>query len=184
MPRLSLFYGIALTALATPLLLACPNRIGDPCRVSTDCSTTEPRHCDLSVRIDGEGECIIEGCGRDTCPRRSACIASFGAEFISKACDPSREDIATCAMSMPEGEPCQQPLPPLDDCLPNEFCLPEGLCADELSARMSCRATCKNNRDCRSGYSCRWTGSQGVYRAFDPNNPDDLSPVRICMPNE
>jgi len=176
-------FQVALVALL-PMLSACPSRIGDPCTLSTDCSTTEIRHCDLSVRIDGQGECIIEGCGRGSCPKRAACIASFATEFVSTACDPFREDVATCGASVPEGEVCASPLPALDDCLPNEICLPEGLCADELSTRTSCRASCKRDSDCRDGYSCRWTGAQGVYQAFDPNNPDDLSQVQICMPIE
>ena len=62
------------------------------------------------------------------------------------------------------------------------MCLPEGLCADEITARTSCRRKCSSNDDCRNGYECLLTGSQGVYRAPDIDDPNNPSNVRICMP--
>lgn len=164
------------------LLPSCSSRVGDPCTLSTDCSRTQLRHCDLSVRVDGEGECIIDGCEPDDCPRRSTCITTYASEFVSRACDPDREDRAACGVSLPPGEVCTAPLAPLDDCEPNEICLPEGLCADERSGRTSCRKTCTRDRDCRAGYECRWTGSNGVYPTYDHDDPDRDAQVRICMP--
>jgi hypothetical protein len=154
----------------------CKKKIGDSCTNSTECDRLGGRLCDLShSRYVGSGECTIEGCGRGSCPDEAACVKIYGSEFLSVSCDPEREDRAVVG---PNGES----LPPLDHCLPNEVCLPEGLCADEVTARTSCRRECDEESDCRSGYTCRSTGSQGVYRSPDLENPDDDSQVKICMP--
>ena len=44
----------ALLALVIPLS-ACQRRIGAACKVSTDCSLTGTRICDLSHLVDGDG---------------------------------------------------------------------------------------------------------------------------------
>jgi hypothetical protein len=194
-----------LLALAALALLApgsgCRRKIGDPCIRSTDCSLQGERICDLSTRVNsagqrspsGRGECTIEGCGRGSCPKEAECVKVYGADFLSVACDPGREDIATfctesdeaCAAAgcLPSAEDeSVYVCPPIDVCNPSEVCLAEGLCADEITARTSCRKECKNGDDCRAGYECRRTGSDGVYRAPDFENPDDRSEVKICMP--
>lgn len=116
----------------------------------------------------------------------------FGSDFLSVSCEPHREDIATscdssnsscpadCVPSS-EGGPVLV-CPPQDACQPNEICLPEGLCADEITSRTSCRRKCSGDDDCRTGYECKRTGSDGVYRVFDPDNPTDDSQIRICRP--
>ena len=167
----------ALLALGV-VLLGCQAKIGDACNRSIDCSFTGERLCDLSNRVNnagvptpsGRGECTIEGCGRGSCPKEAACVKVYGSAFLTVACDPEREDRATEAG------------PPLDDCGAHEVCLPEGLCADELTARTSCRRKCKRNRDCRDGYHCVRTGSNGLYRAPDLDNPANASETRICVP--
>ena len=166
----------ALLALAFGFMaLGCQAKIGDACRRSTDCSLRGERICDLSNRVAGQGECTIEGCGRDECPDEAACVKTYGNDFLSISCDPMREDRAAIG---PDGVA----LPPRNDCDPNEVCLPEGLCADEITARTSCRRKCKNNGQCRSGYECRWTGARGIYRAPDPDDPTNDRQVKICMP--
>ncbi len=190
---------LLLTA-ALVALGACQAKIGDECRRSTDCSLRGERICDLSNRVNGvggqspngQGECTIEGCGRGSCPDEAACVRSYGSDFLSVACEPDREDIAVACD--PDTETCAddcQPssqsggelvCPPLNECNPNEVCLPEGLCADEITARTTCRRKCKNDGECRPGYECRRTGSDGVYRVFDPDNPTDDSQIGICRP--
>jgi hypothetical protein len=156
-------------------LVGCQAKIGDACLRSTDCSLRGERICDLSNRIAGRGECIIEGCGRYSCPKEGACVKAYGTDFLSVSCDPEREDIAVV-------DPDGQTLPARDDCLPHEVCLAEGLCADEVSARTTCRAKCSKNGDCRGGYECRLTGSRGVYHTPDPRDPTNDGQIRICMP--
>jgi hypothetical protein len=171
----------ALLALSA-ILLGCQAKIGDPCRRSIDCSFTGERICDLSNRVNkagtptpnGQGECMIEGCGRGSCPKEASCVKVYGSTFLSVACDPEREDRAI--------EVDGVVYPPLDDCSAHEVCLPEGLCADELTARTSCRRKCKRNRDCRDGYHCVRTGSNGLYQAPNLDNPADDSETKICVP--
>ncbi|MCX4244165.1 hypothetical protein [Paraliomyxa miuraensis] len=193
----------SLLALLALVGLACKAKIGDECLRSTDCSLQGERICDLSHRVDprgvvtpgGKGECTIDGCGLGSCPKEAACIKVYGSDFLSIACDPAREDLAVACDPDEEGEaiceargcvPSTEPsvwtCPPRNDCDPNEVCLPEGLCADEVTARTSCRRKCSNDRDCREGYECRETGSGGVYRAPNLDDPQDLGTVRICMP--
>ncbi|MEX1362809.1 MAG: hypothetical protein AB1Z98_06765 [Nannocystaceae bacterium] len=191
----------AVLALFAPLALgACQALIGDGCERSTDCSIRGERICDLSHRVNsqgvistaGEGECTIDGCGRGTCPDEAACIKSYGTDFLSVACDPQREDIATFCEDgattceargcVPSIEAGVFTCPPRDDCGSSEVCLPEGLCADEITARTSCRRKCSSNRDCRNGYECLLTGTGGVYRAPDLNDFGNPSNVRICLP--
>lgn len=177
-PQRSAF--VALAALA----LGCQAKIGDDCAISRDCSIRGERVCDLSNRVtkagipspNGRGECTIEGCGRGSCPKEAACVRVFGSDFLSVACDPTREDIATFC----DDGTCE----PLNDCNANEICLPEGLCADQITARSSCRRKCKDDGDCRDGYECKRTGNDGVYRVFDPGNPTDDSQIAICRPKD
>lgn len=169
-------------ALLTVALLAvtvaapgCRSEIGDACRRSTDCSLQGERTCDLSNRIAGQGECTIEGCGRYSCPDEAACVKTYGTDFLSVACDPDREDKASVGAN-------GSTLPPLDECLPHEVCLGEGLCADEVAARTSCRRRCTSDKQCRGGYSCRITGSAGVYQTPNPEDPDNDRQVKVCQP--
>jgi hypothetical protein len=192
---------LALLALAALAVGGCKRRIGDACKRSTDCSLQGERICDLSTRVNsqgqrtpsGSGECTIEGCGRGTCPDVGACVKVYGSDFLSVACDPAREDIATFCESDAtacEAAGCRPSqddasvfvCPPNDDCEINEVCLPEGLCADEITARTSCRKECKDGGDCRSGYECRRTGSSGVYQVPDLDHPENRDEIKICMP--
>lgn len=198
MARRRLLFVVALIAQVVALG-ACQRRIGSPCRVSTDCSFRGERICDLSYLVDsngnpdpnGKGECTIEGCTPGSCPKEGACIQVFNTEFLSVACDPDCEDRRPVA----EGEKLADDDPrakcrALDDptiynrCTDQELCLPEGLCADLLSTRISCRKECNSDRNCRDGYECRQTGSNGVYVAFSPTNPDSMPIEKICMPIE
>ena len=175
MPRRARSLLLCAAAVCALFASGCRAKIGDACNVSTDCSLLGDRICDLSHRIAGRGECTIEGCGRDSCPKEGACVKAYGTDFLSVSCDPEREDKSAVA---PEGAT----LPPRDDCLAHEVCLPEGLCADEVSARTSCRRKCSEASDCRGGYECRITGSNGIYHTPDPRDPTNDGQIRICMP--
>jgi hypothetical protein len=165
------------------LSLGCKPKIGDPCKVSTDCSLRGERTCDLSYTIGGEGECIIDGCTLGTCPKEAACVKVYASEFLSVACDPEREDVSVPDPDAECSEASCPGLPPLDDCQHNEVCLSEGLCADEVTARTSCRKKCDDSGDCRPGYRCQRTGKLGIYRAPDPDDPTSTRQTRICVPD-
>jgi hypothetical protein len=199
---------IVLVLAALALLGGCKRKIGDPCTRSTDCSIRGDRSCDLSHRVNssgiptpsGSGECTVESCGADSCPKEAECVKVYGSDFLTVACDPDREDRATFSRfrgktpdegcitcedgceACPEGEGDCQICPPRNECESNEVCLPEGLCADEITARTSCRRRCKENDDCREGYECSTTGSRGIYHAPDLDHPGQVDEVRICTP--
>ncbi len=215
---------VSFAALTTRLLLGllalaaaagCKAKIGDACQRSTDCSIRGDRSCDLSHRVTkagiespgaGAGECTIEGCGADSCPKEAECVKVYGSDFLTVACDPAREDRAIegegegclkracidppiddaeCNALCPadsEEPDCISVCPPRDDCQPREVCLPEGLCVDEITARTSCRRRCKDDGDCRNGYECIRTGSRGIYAAPDLDTPGEIDDFRVCAP--
>jgi len=180
--------------LALVAVVGCRAKIGDPCQRSTDCSIRGDRLCDLSHRVNsdgietpsGRGECTVEGCGADSCPKEAGCVKVYGSDFLTVACDPAREDraIELDPDLMQSYDDCSPngSCPPLDACEPREVCLAEGLCADEITARTSCRRRCKNDGDCREGYECRRVGSRGVYPAPDLDEPGELADFKICVP--
>lgn len=179
--RLVLVLALAAQAI---VMTACTRKIGSACRVSTDCSFRGERICDLSYLVDadgdrdpqGKGECTIEGCSPGSCPKEGICTQVFNTEFLSVACDPERED------RRPPDDEIGDSI--YNRCTDQELCLPEGLCADILSVRTTCRKECKSDRNCREGYECRATGSNGVYVAFDPKAPNSIPTAKICMPVE
>lgn len=192
MPRLRVYapgpmptrlHGLPALALLALLGTACQPKIGDPCRLSTDCSIRGERTCDLSFTIGGEGECIIDGCTTGTCPKEAVCVKVYSSDFASVACDPAREDISIPDPSAECTDASCPGLPPLDDCRANEVCLPEGLCVDEVTARTSCRKECDKQRDCRDGYRCQGTGTKGIYLAPDPDDPTSGRESKICVPD-
>lgn len=153
--------------------MGCQPKIGDPCKVASDCGLRVQRQCDVSNAPRDpkrEGECILENCSYGVCPTESVCVKVYATEFLSIACDPELEDMST---DMQEGR---------DDCLNDEVCLPEGLCADEIRARTSCRLECKWDGDCRSNYQCVGTGLDGIYVAPDPDDPTKMNTAKICVP--
>lgn len=195
---------IPVAALGVLFAGGCRAQIGDPCDNSLDCSQQGERTCDLSNRVDdagnpnpaGKGECIIEGCSLGSCPERepTVCVKHYGSRFLSVACDPDLEDIGYLCDEVEQGDgtttlECPPECdddgtcpPPPNDCEPNEVCLPEGLCADEITARTTCRRECDNDNDCRPGYECTRTGSDGIYLAPDFDNPTANRTARICVP--
>jgi hypothetical protein len=155
------------------LIPACQPKIGDPCDRSFDCGVNVVRQCDVSNSSndpEGKGECTLENCSLGICPKEAICVKVYGTEFLSVACDPDLEDIL------------EDGLVQRDDCAQNEVCLREGLCADEITARTSCRLECENDEDCRSAYTCKATGVDGVYVAPDPDDPGDHQIAKICVP--
>lgn len=158
----------AIALVFVALQTGCGAKIGDPCDRPFDCSTTQNRQCDLSNESrdpQGKGECTIENCTRDGCPKEAVCVKVYSTEFLSTLCDPELEDL---------GE--------RDDCSSGQICLPEGLCADDLGARSSCRLECTKNRDCRDGYECRPLGQDGMYQAPSPDYPELAGGASICVP--
>jgi hypothetical protein len=82
MPRLAekLLLLVALAAVAA----GCKPKIGDDCRISTDCSAAGDRLCDITAP---GGYCTIFSCEPGTCPEDESLCVEFGARR-SVRCDP------------------------------------------------------------------------------------------------
>src|SRR5687767_8807844 len=66
--------------------IGCGSEIGDECVVSSDCSPSGDRFCDISSR---GGYCTVQGCDFNTCPGEATCVRFFTGSFSNKVCDPS-----------------------------------------------------------------------------------------------
>ncbi len=167
-----------------------------------DMAGAKPRACNIKANNDDSscGECTLENCSLGMCPEEAICIKVYTSEFLSTACNPDAEDIEAGAPN--PDKPCdpdredidlddcdmnelcgddRQCAPLVNDCAPHEVCLAEGLCADEISARTSCRLECSNDGDCRLGYMCKETNTDGVYVAPNPENLAEQIVSKICV---
>ena len=70
---------LALVGATAALALGCTPKIGDSCTVSTNCSATGDRLCDIT---QPGGYCTIFNCEPGTCPEDSVCI-NFGSSLSS-----------------------------------------------------------------------------------------------------
>jgi hypothetical protein len=68
-----------LLVLLSLVAFGCTPKIGDSCTVSTNCSASGDRLCDIT---EPGGYCTIFNCEPDSCPDNSVCI-NFGAELSS-----------------------------------------------------------------------------------------------------
>ncbi len=75
MPRLSekLLVLCALAAVA----VGCKPKVGDDCRISTDCSAAGDRLCDITAP---GGYCTVYNCEPGTCPADESLCVEFGAQ--------------------------------------------------------------------------------------------------------
>jgi hypothetical protein len=123
-------YPLVVLAFALAALAAgCGKQIGDACVVSSDCSPSGDRQCDISQK---EGYCTIMGCDYNTCPSEAACIRFFTGQFQNKTCENSA-----------------------DECSLDELCDLNKHCVPRSSEVRYCMATCSDDSDCRDGYECR-----------------------------
>jgi hypothetical protein len=64
---------------------ACRPEIGDPCEVSTDCSPTGERLCDITQKPGGY--CTIFNCEPDECPEEAVCVKFGDAVSVVEGCE-------------------------------------------------------------------------------------------------
>ena len=107
MPRLSekLWLLCALVAVAA----GCKPKIGDDCRLSTDCSAAGDRLCDITAP---GGYCTVYNCEPDTCPEDESLCVEFGAQRspIAKCVDkqsPSPYARAFCMATCDKDSDCR-----------------------------------------------------------------------------
>jgi hypothetical protein len=159
--------------------VGCGREIGDECKTAADCDTRGARTCDLS---QPGGYCTIFACNETSCPSDSVCIRLFPAQFLTRPCVPACEDL--CRPERP-AELCpagclaaDQSVPTYDDCTAEEICIQPGLCAPRATERRYCARTCGSVQDCRGGYNCRLSGTQGSLALV--SDPD--ATIGFCAP--
>src|SRR5262245_52217371 len=145
--------------LLVPCLLACGRHIGDDCQTNVQCSPQGDRQCDLS---QPGGYCTVEGCDRTNCPDNSVCVRFFPTEAFEQGCDPKN--------------PVQ--------CSQRDICLPqEGFCVDPRLEHRFCMKPCESDGDCREGYECRQSGSNGaeLLPSEDSQGNVHVSTAKFCI---
>jgi hypothetical protein len=107
MPRLSqtLWLLCALVAVAA----GCKPKIGDDCRISTDCSAAADRLCDITAP---GGYCTVYNCEPGTCPEDESLCVEFGGQRspIAKCLDkqsPSPYARAFCMQTCDSDSDCR-----------------------------------------------------------------------------
>jgi hypothetical protein len=138
------------------LVAGCGKEIGDACIVSSDCSPSGDRQCDIAQK---EGYCTIMGCDYATCPEEAACIRFFTGEFSNKECAST------------------------NDCSLDELCNLRGYCVPRSAEVRYCMKTCESNDDCRDGYECRdltLMAEHGGEPVLAPGTPIDESAPHFC----
>ncbi len=85
---------LAMAWVALELALGCKPQIGDDCTVSTNCSTTGDRLCDIT---QPGGYCTTFNCEPGSCPDNSVCV-NFGTN-LSLVVDDMHEPVKECRPS-------------------------------------------------------------------------------------
>lgn len=155
--RASAWLGLML--VASGVVGGCGRKIGDSCTTSADCDPTRgTRTCDLS---QPGGYCIVEGCDARSCPEDSVCVRFFPTAFLSVSC----EDDKSC-----DAEEVCVPIKPGDE--------PPRVCARRALEKRVCVQSCGDDGDCRGGYRCVMTGTDGTLPlTLTPNRP-----AKFCVP--
>lgn len=81
-PSVKLLMRLALLAAVSAAALACKPKIGDDCKISTDCSAAGDRLCDITAP---GGYCTMFNCEPGTCPDGESLCVEFGAQRGSPA---------------------------------------------------------------------------------------------------
>jgi hypothetical protein len=137
--------------LTTPCNPYCEDRQGlpvPPAGSDAGMSTTAAMSTDAGVSTDAAmstdaGVSTIPGTRIDAAPL-PVCPDLFPQNAASQA-----DALAVC----PNGA--------TNDCTADEICLDVGLCAPRSTEVRYCARTCSSNGDCRAGYVCRPTGTEG-----------------------
>ena len=160
------FMTILLAGLLAP---ACGHNIGDRCQTNIDCAQDSSRICDLS---QPGGYCTLDGCDDSSCPSEAICVRFFDQKF-------------------PTATDCGAP-GTIGKCQADELCVvcgpsvssPEtkSCCVPSASERRYCALKCGGNGDCRGGYVCRVSETDGSLALL--SDPNASSVAKFCAPVE
>jgi hypothetical protein len=164
------FLTILLVGLLAP---ACGHNIGDRCASNVDCAQDGSRICDLS---QPGGYCTLDGCDDSSCPSESVCVRFFDQKY-------------------PTTTPCPDPNAApgtVGECQPDELCVvcgpsssqpnPQSCCVPSVSERRYCAFKCGSNGDCRGGYVCRTSATNGSLALT--SDPNSITTAKFCAPVE
>ena len=166
------------------LATACSAKIGDACLTNVQCSPLGDRFCDLA---SPDGYCTVEGCDSTSCPDSGVCIRFFSLKIgTGTQCNAGLTPMAPvdCATS---DNCCAAGTPGC--CQIGEHCLCEqadcggkGYCANESTERRWCMHACNSDGDCRTGYQCLTTGSNGSLAVAVPDLGNAVPTLSYCAP--
>jgi hypothetical protein len=187
---------VSLLALVALLAVACSHQIGDSCQSSVDCDPSGTRACDLS---QPGGYCTIQDCDETTCPSEATCIRYYPVALIEMmtnppyvSCDPACEDVDCTpdggagdagaadagGKDAGTGDAGTKATGRQNNCTADQVCLDVGICAERTYEQRECAKVCSSNSDCRGGYECRETGTDGSMALS--KNP--LAMTKFCAP--
>ena len=160
----------SLTILLVGLLLpACGHNVGDSCSTNIDCTQDGSRICDLS---QPGGYCTLDGCDDSSCPSESVCVRFFDQKFPTGTCSSPPGTIGECRadeLCVVCGPSSSQP-EPLSCCVPS------------TSERRFCALKCGSSGDCRGGYVCRTSATDGSLALT--SDPNSITTAKFCAPVE
>jgi hypothetical protein len=160
----------SLTILFVGLLAsACGHDVGDRCSTNIDCAQDGSRICDLS---QPGGYCTLDGCDDSSCPSEAVCVRFFDQKFPTATDCGAPGTIGTCqadelcvvcgpSVSTPETKSC---------------------CVPSTSERRYCALKCGSNGDCRGGYVCRVSATDGSLALT--SDPNSITTAKFCAPVE
>ena len=163
---------------------ACTRGVGDPCTTNVMCSPLGDRFCDLA---SPDGYCTVEGCDSTTCPGDAVCIRFFslkignGGQCNANLTPMAPADCASSSGCCVAGTPgcCQIG----EHCLCDQAgCGTQGYCASESTERRWCMHACTHDSDCRTGYQCLTTGSNGSLAVAVPDLGNAVPTLSYCAP--
>ena len=159
------FTSILFLFFVSLLVPACGKKIGDGCQTNIDCAQDGTRICDLSMP---GGYCTEDGCDETSCPSESICVRFFSQKFASatSSCEPGT----------------------IGGCRPDELCVICGstpaaafsCCVPSASERRYCADKCGNDGDCRGGYMCRASETDGSLALLA--DPAASKNAKFCAP--
>ena len=129
-----------LTLLLVSLLAPACKKIGDGCKTNIDCAQDGTRICDLSMP---GGYCTEDGCDETSCPSESICVRFYNQKYSSAPGPDGQcraDELLVACGETPEADLC---------------------CVSSASEHRYCAEKCGNDGDCRGGYICRPSETNG-----------------------
>jgi hypothetical protein len=136
---------------------ACKPKIGDDCRISTDCSAAADRLCDITAP---GGYCTMFNCEPGTCPDGESLCVEFGA---------NRAAAAQCRSQ-------QSPSP-----YARTFCMATCESTSDCRGGYTCADLSRPGNDWDAVLIDKGRGNKACVVPFDPGSADATSTGDVCV---